>query len=262
MKKYLLLTGLIFASIPTILFAREYTSYTDCTQDNGTKFCDGYFAGKEKTATETIKSDDIVKDTSEIKTDTENSKTATNTEKEKKRDNYFFVGADIGFAATSYRTEQASDYMPSAFLKMGLNFGFKFDVIEEYGLGITGTMDFLLPSEMNPDYVEAMGADSITVGYDLYGFYLDNYFKTGPKETMVIGFGGADISSTVTVKAGGETYTEESDETSSAMMLKMGIIYKMSDMMDWTIMGKFAFPEEKSGLNTIAMIDLGLRLRF
>lgn len=263
MKKFLIFS-LVLLTLPTVSFAREYDNYADCTQDNGTKFCDGYFAGKTKTSDATKSKDvapEAVKTENAAATETTTQTTKTETETNKS-DNYVFVGGNLGFAAVSYKEESASDYMPSAFLKLGLEFGFKFDVADDYGLGLTGVMDFLAPSEMNPSYVHAMGADSITVGFDMYGFYLDNYLKTGENETLVFGIGGADIYETVTAEIGGKTYSDETDESSGAFMIKMGMIYSLSEMTDFTIMGKFGFPDDKLGLSMITMLDLGLRLKF
>lgn len=257
MKKTLLV-GLILISSPIALFAREYSTYSDCSQDNGTKFCDGYFAGKEK-INETQKTETTV---STVATPQTSAPEQVKLNTTKKNDNYLFFGGNLGFSAVSYKEEAAAKIMPTGFLKGGFEFGFKFDVADDYGMGLTGAMDFLFPSEVNPSYSHALGVDSITVGYDMYGFYFDNYLKTGKDESIVLGFGIADMYQTMTAKLNGQTEEMSSDDGNSVFLIKMGMIYNLSEMTDFTIMGKLGFPDEKTGLSMITMIDLGLRFRF
>lgn len=263
---------MVMFTLPTALFARDYENYADCTQDNGTKFCDGYFAGKTKDTTKVeTKTDDSVKAADAKKTDNDaesakNDTNKTNAEKTEtatqEPDFYAFFGGNLGLGAVSYKDKDASDYMPTAFLKLGLEFGFKFNVDKDYALGLTGDMEFLTPSEVNPSYVRALGVDSITVGFDMYGFYFDNYFKTDEDETIVFGLGAADIYETVTATDDGKTKELESTDGESVFLIKMGAIYNLSETVDLTVMGKFGFPDDKTGLSMITMLDLGIRLKF
>ncbi len=253
MKK-LLLTGLILTSFITVpSFAREYENYKDCTADNGTKFCDGYFAGKKiNSGSETTTTTTAVTPV----TETQVSEPAKPQIFD--RNNYFFIGGNFGLGAVSYKYEQAAEIMPSAFFNLGLEFGGKFKIVDDYGLGLTAAMDFFAPSEVEGSTSYA----SVSVGYDLYGFYLDNYFDSGDNTSLVLGFGIADMYINTVTEINGSSSSYTDPNSYSTVLVKMGMIYALSEYTDFTLTGKFGSPDSASGLNSLLMLDIGFRLVF
>ena len=212
MKK-ILLAGLIMFALPIASFAREYDNYADCTADNGTKFCDGYFAGKNKnTGANTSAPAASV------------AATPAKAEPVKKPDSYFFVGANLGLGTASYVNENDSKYMPSGFLKGGFEFGFKFKVVDDYGLGLTIAPDFYFPAEIAAQY--SVPGTTATIQYNIMSMYLDNYFNTSSDEAFVIGFGAAAVDWTMRMTYNGHTTQTNSPTSYDAVSYTHLDVYK------------------------------------
>jgi hypothetical protein len=240
-----------FVATPATLFAKDYATYQDCTDDNGTKFCDGYFASKNKDSAKPVE-----------ETKVQPAAVTPTVEEKKETDSGWFqgyLGVNLGLSQISYATKAQQDYMPTTFGKLGFDLGLRLGKIDKdsfYNGGISMSMDELFPSETS---VTVPGYHTY-VSYSMYGFSFDNYLLMSPEDAMLFGIGFAESYATVEVDGpSGSSSSETASDGVNLFVMKLGWVSKISDNLDWDIMAKFMKAKND---DMMTMIDLGLRLKF
>ncbi|MDR3208259.1 MAG: hypothetical protein LBT45_00220 [Rickettsiales bacterium] len=239
MKKII---ALLLAFMPAVSFAApQYETHDACLEDNGKRFCDGYFA----------------RDDAQARPQQPEEKTEKQQQSYKPID--MFAGGNLGYASLAYEYDSESLYFPDAFFKLGLEGGVKFNVSEIYSLGVVGFYDYMVSRNTEEWLALYYGADSVSVGYSLLGASLDNYIRVKPKTHMVIGFGYANLTTVKSIKKAGDSADVVRDGV-DAFLIKIGDVFQITEHVSLTTSVKFLLPSEDVNFSTI--FDIGIRFVF
>lgn len=258
MKK-ILLTGITTAFIPLAVLANEYNTYNDCTKDNGTYFCDGYFYSKEQAI-------NIPRYEQEA------------TYPEYKQDSniqgFFGITASITNVAWS---EEVKDYVSPAELAetnfgLGAEAGFKVvDYNKIYNFGLTFNYDYLFDNTAVIPYPYSSLVSEMSTGFSAAALSFDNYIlinsSKGKRKNIVLGLGYAratirsSMISTYYGNLNGYNTISDSDN-GSAIVLKFGLNGELTDKMDWNAGIRLFIPKNDSSIDLLTMGYLGFRRKF
>jgi len=172
-----------------------------------------------------------------------------------------FIGLNLGATQVLYQDPLDKEYLPTFHGKFGFEGGIKFgDILNVYNIGATAFYDNALSRNADSDSAHSIGLSSIGVGYSAFGATVDNYVRvneSGNSSLYLIGGAGvANLTQTITMKAGGASVDVKQDAT--ALVLRLGGIYNFDEHMGITMGTKVMFP---NGITTINY-EIGVRYTF
>lgn len=183
-----------------------------------------------------------------------------------------FIGLNIGALGVSYEDKVKDDWsaagvdLPTAFIGGGVEAGVKFESDRVYNAALTFAYDYALNSDADLKAPANQHFSSIEVGFSAYSVTFDNYLRVSGdakhRQDIVLGAGIARANARLKQKMYGAGDLKNDDDD-TAVVIKVGYNYKITDYMDWYLNGRWFIPTgSDNDINALFNGNVGVRFVF
>jgi len=190
-----------------------------------------------------------------------------------------FVGGNLAINGVAYSddTEEVTDDLgidlPDAFFGLGFEAGVKFATDNLYNAAITFAYDYAFSADADIDSYAEDYVSSSEIGFSALSVTFDNYLRVSGnakhRQDIVLGVGLANaterakIDFTPLAKTTYGLSDMEGDDDGTALVLKVGYNYQISDQADWYLNGRWFIPTNSdSDVDALFNASAGIRLVF